>query len=137
MANLPMDANKITLIATGKVRPVAVYAERADGSKARVPGAQEKSDFDVPMWQVDVLLDDEDANRAEAITVKVPSVSEPVVPKFQPVTFQGLYVKPYVDFRNGNRLAMSAWAEGIDNGPTSGAAAPAPAAKKASAGETA
>lgn len=115
MATLPLDGSKITLIATGKVRPVAVYAEMADGSNKRVPGAQEKTDFGLPLWAVDVLLDDEDATRAEAITVKVPCTDEPQVPKFQPVTFQGLTCKPYAD-RSG-RVALSMRAEAIVGAP--------------------
>lgn len=108
MANLPIDASKITLVATGKVRPVAVYAEQADGSKVRVPGAQEKSDFGMPLWAVDVLLDDDDANRAEAISVKVPSADEPVVPKFQPVQFSGLTCKPWKGRTGQVELSMRA-----------------------------
>lgn len=113
MANLPIDANKITLVATGKVRPVAVYAEDASGQNRRVPGAQEKSDFGLPLWAVDVLLDDDEATRVEAISVKVPSNEEPQVAKFQPVTFQGLTCKPWVNSRAGNQIALSMRAEGI------------------------
>jgi len=113
MANLPIDASKITLVATGKVRPVAVYAEDAAGQNRRVPGAQEKSDFGLPLWAVDVLLDDDDATRVEAISVKVPSNEEPVVAKFQPVTFHGLTCKPWVNGRAGNQIALSMRAEGI------------------------
>lgn len=116
MANLPIDASKITLVATGKVRPVAVYAEDAAGNKQRVPGAQDKSDFGVPLWQVDVLLDDDDAMRAEAISVKVPSTEEPVVPKYQPVTFVALTCKPWVNGRAGNQVALSMRAESISTG---------------------
>lgn len=131
MATLPIDASKITLIATGKVRPVAVYAEMADGSKRRVPGEQEKSDFGVPLWAVDVQLDDEEATRTEAIAVKVPSTDQPEPPKWRPVTFHGLTCKPYQ--ANGARqIALSMRAEGMDTGQP----APAAAAKK-TAGEPA
>lgn len=119
MANLPIDASQITLIATGKVRPVAVYAEMADGSKRRVPDAQEKTDAGVPLWAVDVQLDDDDANRTEAISVKVPSHDEPHPAKWQPVMFKGLTCKPYVP-SGGRQVALSMRAEGL-------AATPAPA----------
>lgn len=112
MANLPIDGNKITLVATGKVRPVAVYAEMADGSKKRVPGEQEKSDFGVPLWAVDVQLDDDEATRTEAIAVKVPSVDEPQPPKWRPVTFEGLTCKPYVP-NGGRQVQLSMRAESL------------------------
>lgn len=123
MATLPLDGTKIVLIATGKVRPVAVYAEMADGSNKRVPGAQEQTDAGVPVWAVDVQLDDDDANRTEAVSVKVPSHDEPRPAKWQPVTFVGLTCKPYIP--SGSRqVALSMRAEGFAPG------APAPRAQK-------
>lgn len=127
MANLPIDASKITLIATGKVRPVPVYAEMADGSKRRVPGEQEKDAFGLPIWAVDVQLDDDDATRTEAIAVKVPSTDEPAPAKWRPVTFTGLTCKPYVP-NGGRQVQLSMRAEGIEGAATGGsrrAAAPA------------
>ena len=119
MATLPIDSSKIVLVATGKVRPVAVYAEQANGEKVRVPGAQEKSDFGLPLWAVDVLLDDDDANRAEAISVKVPSADEPQVPKFQPVQFEGLTCKPWKGRSNQVELSMRAESIVVASAPTS------------------
>lgn len=112
MASLPIDGTKITLIATGKVRPVAVYAEMADGSNRRVPGAQEQTETGIPVWAVDVQLDDDDANRTEAISVKVAAVDEPHPAKWQPVTFTGLMCKPYIP-NGGRQVALSMRAEGI------------------------
>jgi hypothetical protein len=116
VANLPIDGTKITLIATGKVRPVAVYAEMSDGTNRRVPGAQEKTDAGTPVWAVDVQLDDDDANRAEAISVKVPSADEPQVPKWKPVVFTGLVCKPYIP-NGGRQVALSMRADGIASTP--------------------
>lgn len=118
MANLPIDASSITLVATGKVRPVAVYAEMADGSRKRVPGEQEKSDMGVPLWAVDVQLDDEEATRTEAVAVKVASAEQPEPPKWRPVQFYGLTCKPYVP-RGSSQVALSMRAEGIDTGQSS------------------
>lgn len=125
MATLPIEGSKITLIATGKVRPVAVYAELADGSKRRVPDAQEKNDAGVPLWAIDVQLDDDEATRTEAISVKVPSTEEPRPQKWAPITFTGLTCKPYIP--NGSRqIALSMRAEGI----ATGRASKPPAAEK-------
>lgn len=125
MASLPIDASKITLIATGKVRPVPVYAEMADGSKRRVPGEQEKDAFGLPMWAVDVQLDDDDATRTEAIAVKVPSTDEPAPAKWRPISFTGLTCKPYVP-NGGRQVQLSMRADGIE-----GASAPAKASRSA------
>lgn len=127
MANLPIDGSKITLVATGKVRPVAVYAEMPDGTNRRVPGAQEQTEQGVPIWAVDVQLDDDDANRAEAISVKVPAADQPAPAKWQPVVFVGLICKPYLP-TGGRQVALSMRADGIASAP--GAAAPAAAASK-------
>lgn len=97
MANLPIDSNKITLVATGKVRPVPLYAEDAAGNKQRVPGAQDKCPrTNKNLFAVDVMLDDDEDKRSEAISVKVPADVEPVVAKWQPVIFSGLTCKPYI-----------------------------------------
>lgn len=113
MATLPIDGSKITLIATGKYRPVRQYAELADGQRRMVPDSHETNDAGVPLWAIDVLLDDDDASRAEAISVKVPSLAEPVVPSWQPITFTGLVCRPYV--LNGSRqVGLSMRAEGIE-----------------------
>jgi hypothetical protein len=122
MATLPIDGDKITLIATGKVRPVPVYAELADGSRRRVPDSQEKSDSGVPIWAVDVQLDDDDADRTDAVSVKVPATDEPRPAKWQPITFTGLTCKPYIP-KGTHQVALSMRAEGI---------APASAAPKSS-----
>jgi len=126
MVNLPIDGQALTFIATGKYRPVRQYAELSDGSRRAVPGSQETDGTGTPMWAVDVLLDDDDSDRAQAVSVKVASPSEPQLPKYQPVTFVGLTCKPWVDRRNGNKLALSFAASGI----ASGSAAPASSSTK-------
>lgn len=115
MATLPIEGSKITLIATGKVRPVAVYAELADGSRRRVPDSQEKNDAGLPIWAVDVQLDDDEANRTEAISVKVPLADEPHPQKWTPITFVGLTCKPYIP-NGSHQIALSMRAEGIATG---------------------
>lgn len=112
MPALPIDASKITLVATGKIRAVRTYAEMADGSRRAVPDSQEKSDSGLPLWTVDVLIDDEESDRAEPVGVKVASKEEPKPAKYQPVLFEGLRAMPYVD-RRTNRVALSFRADGI------------------------
>jgi hypothetical protein len=121
---LPIDATAFALIATGKHRPVSEYGELADGSRRAIPNSQAKLDG-VPLWTVDVLLDDEESDRAQTVGVKVASVTEPNLPKYQPVHFVSLTCMPYVD-RRTNRVALSFSASGIAN------AAPAPSGRKGS-----
>lgn len=115
MARLPIDGTALTLVATGKHRAVPKYAEIADGSRRAVPGSHETDGTGTPLWAVDVLLDDDDSNRAQAVSVKVASDTEPQLPKYQPVQFVGLTCTPYVD-RNTRRVALSFWASGIATG---------------------
>jgi hypothetical protein len=131
MARLPIDGQALTLVATGKYRAVPKYAEIADGSRRAVPGSQETDGTGTPLWAVDVLLDDDDSDRAQAVSVKVASASEPQLPKYQPVQFVGLTCTPYVD-RNTRRVALSFSASGIASG--SGASASS-SAKTATAGK--
>jgi len=61
---------------------------------------------------VDVLLDDDESDRATTVGVKVASPTAPELPKYQPVQFVGLTCTPYVD-RRTNRVALSFSAAGI------------------------
>lgn len=112
MTRLPIDGTALTFISTGKYRPVSEYGELSDGS--RRPTGRQASIDGVPLWTVDVLLDDDDSDRAEAVGVKVASHEEPKLPKFQAVQFVGLTCTPYVD-RRTNRIALSFSASGIAN----------------------
>lgn len=113
MRTLPIDASRMTLVGTGKTAARAKYAELADGSRKRVPDAQDANADGVPIWIVDCLLDDEDADRAEVVSVKVASFDEPKVDKWAPVRFRGLVALGYVA-QGANRVSYSFTADGID-----------------------
>jgi hypothetical protein len=124
MAQFPIESSRLTLIATGKCRPVALYAENAAGEKVRVPGAQETDErTKLPVWTVDVQLDDDEAARAEAIGVKVSAAQEPRPAKWQPITFENLVCTPWVDKRANNQLKFSMRATGIVSAPVGRSAA--------------
>jgi hypothetical protein len=112
MRNIPVDASKIVLLASGKLMPKADYAELADGTRKRIPGAQAADrDTGVPLWIVDCFLDDdEEEGRAEIVGVTVAAYDRPVVQKFRTVAFEGLVATGYV--RDG-RVAFSFRASGI------------------------
>lgn len=119
LRTLPIDTSQMTLISTGKAAPRPVWVERSDGSRRPDPnGAQEKDESGTPMWTVDVLLDDDDADRSETLGIVVPSVTKPELPKWRPVQFSGLTASVRVD-RNG-KLAMYFAAAGITANSTGG-----------------
>ncbi|GAA4674288.1 hypothetical protein GCM10023215_02310 [Pseudonocardia yuanmonensis] len=113
MRAIPVDTSRVQFLATGKAVARAVYAELTDGSRRRVPDRQEMNDDGVPMWTLDVLVDDPDADRAEVVGVKVASYDEPAVEKFRPVQFVNLVAVPYVQ-QGTNRVAISMRADGIE-----------------------
>jgi hypothetical protein len=122
MRRIPVDCTKITFVGTGKAAARAKYAELSDGSRRRVPDAQDTNDQGVPVWVVDVLVDDDESDRAEVIGVKVASFDEPVCPKWQPVAFRNLVALGYVA-QGTNRVAYSFTADGIEQAGSSGKAA--------------
>lgn len=120
MRNIPVDAAKIRLIASGKLAAKPAYAEMADGTRRRIPGEQAK-DLDrfgngtgLPLWVVDCYVDDdadpEEDGRAEVVGVTVASIDRPKVQKFAAVSFVDLVATGYV--RDG-RVAYSFRASGI------------------------
>ncbi len=122
MRNLPVDASRLTLLASGKLMPKAEYAELSDGSRRRVPDAQAKDrDTGLPLWVVDCFLDDdEEEGRAEIVGVTVASREKPQVQKFRQVHFEGLVASGYL--RDG-RVAYSFRATGVANPHPKAAAA--------------
>lgn len=112
MRNLPIDTDRLALLAAGKCMAVAEYAELADGTKRRVPGAQAKDrDTGLPLWVVDCFVDDEDEDgRAEIVGVKVASNEKPQVQKLRPIQFVGLVASGYL--RDG-RVTYTFRASGI------------------------
>lgn len=112
MRNLPIDASRLTLLASGKVLPVPEYAELADGTKRRVPDRQAKDrDTGLPLWVVDCFADDDDEDaRAEVVGVKVAAIDRPQVQKLRPVEFIGLVASGW---NRDGRVAYSFRATGV------------------------
>lgn len=114
MKEIPVDTNKVTMIGTGKAAKRAEYVEMSDGSK-RKSGDQAKDDHGVPIWVIDVLVDDDDTDRAEIAGVRVSTHDEPRIEKWKPVKFVNLRAKPWVDSGgNFSKVAFSWLADGIE-----------------------
>lgn len=112
MRQIPVDTNRVMLIGTGKAAARAEYVELSDGQRRR-SGNQAKDDNGMPVWVVDVLVDDPDSDRAEVVGVRVSSHDEPVTEKWKPVRFRNLVAVPYAD-RSTGRVALSMRADGIE-----------------------
>lgn len=117
MRYLPIDADRLRLLASGKLMARPVYAELSDGSRKRVPGDQERDENGVPLWTVDCYADDgvdDEDGRAEVVGVIVGSHDRPTLRKFEPVMFEGLEVNVYVP--KTGRLTMQWRADRIVSG---------------------
>lgn len=112
MRTIPVDTSRVRFIGTGKHAARAVYSELSDGSRKRVPDSHDTDDQGRPMWVVDVMVDDPDADRAEIAGVKVAMHEIPVTRLGDEVTFIGLVAVPYVA-QGTNRVALSFRAEGM------------------------
>lgn len=112
MRNIPVDGSRITFIGSGKTVSKAEYVELSNGER-RASGNQDSNDAGLPLWTVDVFIDDDDARRAEAIGVTVASYDEPVTEKWRPVRFKNLSATIYTD-RATNQAKVSLRAEGIE-----------------------
>lgn len=113
MRTIPIDTNRVSFIGTGKAAARAEYVELSDGNRRRSGNQAKDEATGLPLWVVDVLVDDDDADRAEVVGVKVASYDEPRTEKWKPVRFTGLSVLPYVD-RGSGRVGLSFRADGIE-----------------------
>lgn len=111
MRSIPVDLARINFVGTGKVIAKAEYVELSDGQR-RASGNQAKDDAGTPLWTVDVIVDDDDARRAEAIGVTVANYDEPVTTKWKPVNFRDVTATIFVDRQTG-RATVSLRAEGM------------------------
>ena len=115
MRSIPVDTTKVQFIGTGKVAERAEYVELSNGERRRSGNQATDPDTGLPLYVVDVLVNDPEAQRAEIAAVKIPSATPPETQMGQPVNFRDLVAVPYVDNRS-NRVAMSFRASGIDTG---------------------
>lgn len=113
MRAIPVDTTKITLIATGKAAARQEFAELTNGERRRTGQQAKDTESGMPLWVVDCLLDDDTAERAEVVSVKVPSWDEPKTTKWQPVRFSGLVCVPWVG-DGSRRVSLSFRASGIE-----------------------
>jgi hypothetical protein len=127
---VPVDMERIELVASGHVVPVPVWAEMPDGSRRLMEGEQAKDEQTGELlWNVDVFGESgqEGQERAEVVSVQVRSPHQPVVKRFSPIKFRDLAVR-FSKGRDGNLKNYWAASGVIDpNGSVTGTKPPAPA----------
>ncbi len=112
MRRIPIDSTRVRFMGTGKVAERAEYVELTDGQRRR-SGDQAKDDNGLPQWVVDVLVIDDESDRAEVAAVKIGSHAPPETTLAQEVRFRDLVALPYVQQGTG-RVSLSFSASGID-----------------------
>jgi hypothetical protein len=115
MADLPIDSNRLALIAMSGARPGAAFAELADGSTRFVPGQQGTDRDGRPIWEIDAVAPaaaEDERGRMTTLTVKIAAQHAPAVTPGLPVVFDGLAVRPAVGKRDG-KLALYWTAQGV------------------------
>ncbi|MCX6463784.1 MAG: hypothetical protein NTW05_09345 [Pseudonocardiales bacterium] len=119
MRNIPVDANRVRFIATGKHAARAKFAELTDGSRKRVPDSHDTDEQGRPLWVVDVMIDDPGADRAEIAGVKIASHEVPETRLGEEVRFVNLTCSAYV--QNGSKWPTFTFkAEGIERATAPG-----------------
>ena len=113
MRRIPVDTTRVRFVGTGKSAGRAKYAELSDGSRRRVPDQQDTNADGVPMWVVDVLVDDPDSERAEVASVKIACYEVPSTKLGVEVKFVGLTALPYVA-QGSTRVSLSFTADSIE-----------------------
>jgi hypothetical protein len=114
MRNIPVDPNRIRLISTGTVTPVAVWIELADGSRRPDPnGRQETDEHGNGVWRVEVVMPADEMDERDKTSVSEVTVvakDRPDVGGFGDLLhFDGLVMSPgYVNRRTG-QLTQPRW----------------------------
>lgn len=119
MRTYPIDANRVRLVSTGTVTPVAVWVELADGSRRPDPaGRQEVDDQGRALWRVEVIMpadEHDERDRTDVVEIMVAAKDRPDVGGFgEPLHFDGLVMSPgYVNKRTGQLTAPRWAADGV------------------------
>ncbi|KAA1004410.1 hypothetical protein FVA95_29135 [Pseudonocardia sp. EV170527-09] len=131
MRSYPIDTDRVTLISTGTVTPVAKWVELSDGSRRPDPqGRQDTDEHGRGLWRVEALTpadQDDERDKSAVVEILIASHDCPAVGSLgQPLHFDGLVMTPGYVQRKTGQLTPSRWsAEGI-RGQAGGRPAKAP-----------
>ncbi|MEJ2866106.1 hypothetical protein [Actinomycetospora flava] len=106
---LPVDVDRLVIVASGQVEPVRPWVDGPDGK--RRPGEhQEQDENGVPLWTVHGMIATGD--RPTLVATRVPSRTQPEVVAFAPLSFERLVCTARVN-RTSGQLALYWSAAGI------------------------
>lgn len=91
LRTIPVASDRLTLISTGHVNAVNVWAETPEGRRTPTDMQQTDPDTGELLWVVDVMPADQD--RGEVVAVQVRAQHMPVLERFAPVVFRDLEAK--------------------------------------------
>jgi hypothetical protein len=128
MRSYPIDTDRVTLISTGVVTPVAKWVELADGSRRPDPnGRQECDDAGRALWRVEVITpadpaDERDKTAVVEILIASNDRPEPGTLGTR-LTFDGLVMTPGYVKKGTSQITPARWsADGIRRVPAARAA---------------
>lgn len=117
-----LDPHQNSVIPTGLVNPVMVFAQNSEGRNTPT-GEQETDENGVPIWMVEAFETIEKFGRksTETINVLVSSRTEPKPEAYIPGQFKGLTVDPFVrQGKEGGRATLGKTFRATGLGSTGG-----------------
>lgn len=104
-ASFQLDPKGTTqYLSTGCVAPVPNFDVDVAPGQPRPQATDENGQL---LWVIDVLVEDESADRAQVAGIRVAASHQPVIKKFEPVSFLGIDVTVYVNKSNQLGLLYS------------------------------
>lgn len=119
MRSYPIDTDRVTLISTGVVSPVAKWIETSDGARRPDPnGRQDTDDAGRALWRVEVITPADPADERDktaVVEILIASNDRPEVGQLgTPLAFTGLVVSPGYVKKGTSTITPARWsAEGI------------------------
>lgn len=116
MRTIPVDADRVRLISTGKVLAVLAWVVLADGSRRPDPNGRQEVDeaTGLPLWRVEVIAPadpSDERDKTDVTEITVAAKDQPDPGAFGDLlTFDGLTVTPGYINRKTGQLTAPRWA---------------------------
>jgi hypothetical protein len=112
MRMYPVDSNRVNMISTGRVKPVAEFGNTPDGY--RPTGAQAVDELTrLPLWEVEVITpadEDDDRDKTAVVAVAIAAKDKPDGGSFGDLLqFEGLAVLPPYFNKKKNAMSPERW----------------------------
>lgn len=119
MRSYPIDTDRVQMISTGTVSPVAKWVEQSDGSRRPDPnGRQDVDDQGRGLWRIEAITpadEDDERDKTAVAEVIIASHERPDSGGFgTPLTFDNLVMSPGYVSRKTGQLTPPRWsADGL------------------------